>query len=83
MPLIPGLKRQREADLGVQGQLGPHSEFQDSQGCHTEKPCLKRKQTSAVTRETKVISDFSAVSSVTSLLGCEMVVFLVFLTFKT
>jgi hypothetical protein len=41
VPLIPGLKRQREADLGVQGQLGPHSEFQDSQGCHTEKPCFK------------------------------------------
>jgi len=38
MLLIPALGRQRQAD-----QLGPQSEFQDSQGC-TEKPCLKQKQ---------------------------------------
>jgi hypothetical protein len=27
--------------LGVLGQLGLQREFQDSQGCYTEKPCLE------------------------------------------
>jgi hypothetical protein len=35
-PLIPALRRQRQADFWVQGQPGPQSEFQDSQG-YTEK----------------------------------------------
>ena len=39
MPLIPALRRQRQADLGVQGQPGLQSEFQG----YTEKPCLKNK----------------------------------------
>jgi hypothetical protein len=41
MPLIPALRKQRQADrsLGVQGQSGLHSELQDSQSyrmtaCH-------------------------------------------------
>jgi hypothetical protein len=38
-PLIPALRRQRQADFWVRGQPGLHSEFQDSQG-YTEKPCL-------------------------------------------
>jgi hypothetical protein len=55
MPLIPVLRRKRqarrggacnpstwEAEAGVQGQPGLQSEFQDSQG-YTEKPCLKNK----------------------------------------
>jgi hypothetical protein len=29
-PLIHALRRQRQTDLRVWGQLGPHSEFQDS-----------------------------------------------------
>jgi hypothetical protein len=40
-PLIPALRRQRQADFWVQGQPGLQSEFQDSQG-YTEKPCLKK-----------------------------------------
>jgi hypothetical protein len=41
-PLIPALRRQRQADFWVQGQPGLQSEFQDSQG-YTEKPCFKKK----------------------------------------
>jgi hypothetical protein len=41
MPLIPALRRQRQADLCVQNQSGLQSEFQDSQG-YTEKPCLEK-----------------------------------------
>ena len=40
-PLIPALRRQRQADFWVSGQPGLQSEFQDSQG-YTEKPCLKK-----------------------------------------
>jgi hypothetical protein len=40
-PLIPALRRQRQADFWVRGQPGLQSEFQDSQG-YTEKPCLKK-----------------------------------------
>jgi hypothetical protein len=44
-PLIPALRRQRQANFWVRGQPGLQSEFQDSQG-YTEKPCLeKNKQT--------------------------------------
>jgi hypothetical protein len=43
MPLIPALRRQRQADFRVQGQPGLQSEFQDSQG-YTEKPCLGKKK---------------------------------------
>jgi hypothetical protein len=43
IPLIPALKRQRQADIWVRGQPGLQSEFQDSQG-YTEKPYLKKKQ---------------------------------------
>ena len=43
-PLIPALRRQRQADFWVWGQPGLQSEFQDSQG-YTEKPCLKKKKT--------------------------------------
>ena len=43
MPLIPALRRQRQVDFWVQGQPGPQSEFQDSQG-YTEKPCLEKKK---------------------------------------
>jgi hypothetical protein len=42
MPLIPALRRQRQADLRVQGQPGLQREFWDSQG-YTEKPSLKTK----------------------------------------
>ena len=41
MPLIPALRRQRQADFWVRGQPGLQSEFQDSQG-YTEKPCLEK-----------------------------------------
>ena len=43
-PLIPVLRRQRQADLWVQGQPDLQSVFQDSQG-YTEKSCLENKQT--------------------------------------
>jgi hypothetical protein len=39
-PLIPALGRQRQGDLGVQGQPGLQNKFQDRQD-YTEKPCLK------------------------------------------
>ena len=42
-PLIPALRRQRQADFWVQGQSGLQSEFQDSQG-YIEKPCLKNQK---------------------------------------
>ena len=41
-PLIPALRRQRQADFWVPGQPASQSEFQDSQG-YTEKPCLEKK----------------------------------------
>jgi 1,2-phenylacetyl-CoA epoxidase PaaB subunit len=41
MPLIPVLRRQRQADFWVQGQSGLQSEFQDSQN-YTEKLCLEK-----------------------------------------
>ena len=41
--LIPGLQRQRQADLWVRGQPGLKSEFQDSQ-CYKEKHCLWKKK---------------------------------------
>jgi hypothetical protein len=40
-PLIPALRRQRQADFWVRGQSGLQSEFQDSQG-DTEKLCLQK-----------------------------------------
>jgi hypothetical protein len=40
-PLIPALRRQRQANVWVRGQPGLQSEFQDSQS-YTEKPCLKK-----------------------------------------
>jgi hypothetical protein len=40
-PLIPALRRQRQADFRVRGQPGLQSEFQDSQS-YTEKPCLEK-----------------------------------------
>jgi hypothetical protein len=42
-PLIPTLRRQRQADYWVRGQPGLQSESQDSQG-YTEKPCLGKKK---------------------------------------
>ena len=43
-PVIPTLRRQRQADLRVRGQPGLQSGFQDSQG-YIKKPCLgKTKQ---------------------------------------
>jgi hypothetical protein len=41
MPLIPAFRIIHQADLWVRGQLGLHSEFQNSQG-YTEKLLLKR-----------------------------------------
>jgi hypothetical protein len=41
MPLIPALRRQRQADFWVRGQPSLQSEFQDSHG-YTEKPCLEK-----------------------------------------
>jgi hypothetical protein len=40
-PLIPALRRQRQADFWVQDQLGLQCEFQDRQG-YTDKPCLEK-----------------------------------------
>jgi hypothetical protein len=42
-PLIPSLRRQRQADFWVRGQPGLQSEFQDSQD-YTEKPCLEKQK---------------------------------------
>jgi hypothetical protein len=41
-PLIPALRRWRQADLWARGQPGLQSKFQNSQG-YTEKPCHKNK----------------------------------------
>jgi hypothetical protein len=41
IPLIPALRRQRQADFWVRGQPGLQSEFQDSQD-YTEIPCLEK-----------------------------------------
>jgi hypothetical protein len=43
IPLIPELRRQKQADFRVQGQPFLQSEFQDSQG-YIEKSCLKKKK---------------------------------------
>jgi hypothetical protein len=40
-PLIPALGRQRQADLGVPGQPGLQSKFQDRQD-YSEKLCLEK-----------------------------------------
>jgi hypothetical protein len=40
-PLIPALRRQRQANLEFEASLVYRVEFQDSQG-YTEKPCLKK-----------------------------------------
>jgi hypothetical protein len=40
-PLISALRRQKQADFWVRGQLSLQSKFQGSQG-YTEKPCLKK-----------------------------------------
>jgi hypothetical protein len=57
MPLILALGRQRQADLGVHGQLPLQSEFQDSQG-YTEKPCLKKK-IQKIKKKLKTVFPFS------------------------
>ena len=46
MPLIPTSTPEAEAggSLGVQGQPGLQSKFQDSQGCYSEKSCVKQQQ---------------------------------------
>jgi hypothetical protein len=51
LPLIPTLRRQRQADFCVRGQPGLQSEFQDSLG-YTEKSCLEKtnKQTKTKTK---------------------------------
>jgi hypothetical protein len=51
MPLIPALRRQRQADFWVQGKPGLQSEFQASQG-DTEKPCLRKKQNKQTNKQT-------------------------------
>jgi len=48
MPLIPELRRQRQADFWVQGQPGLQREFQDRQG-YTEKPCLEKQNKTKTT----------------------------------
>jgi hypothetical protein len=40
-PLIPALRRQRQADFRVRGQPGLQSEFHDNQD-YTERPCLEK-----------------------------------------
>jgi hypothetical protein len=50
MPLIPALRRQRQADFWVRGQPGLQSEFQDSQD-YTEKPRLEKKMRWSAYRE--------------------------------
>lgn len=40
-PLIPALKRQKQADFWVQGHPGLQIEFHGSHS-YTEKPCLKK-----------------------------------------
>jgi len=52
MPLISALGRQRQADLslGVQGQPGLQSEFQDSHS-YMEKPCLENKNNKTKTNQ--------------------------------
>ena len=53
MPLIPPLRRQRQADFWDHGQPGLQSEFLDSQG-YKEKPCLKKtKQNKTKNKQTK------------------------------
>jgi hypothetical protein len=52
MPLIPALRRQRQADFWVRGQPGLQTEFQDSQG-YTEKPCLENKTSKQANKQTK------------------------------
>ena len=57
MPLIPALRRQRQADFWIGGQPGLQSEFQDSPG-YTEKPCLE-KQTNRQTNQAKSNPNFT------------------------
>ena len=54
-PLIPVLRRQRQADFWVRGQPTPQSEFQDSHG-FTEKPCLKKNHKITTTTTTTTIT---------------------------
>jgi hypothetical protein len=51
-PLIPALRRQRQADFSVRGQPGLQSEFQDSQG-YTEKHCLEKQNKNKQTKNKK------------------------------
>jgi hypothetical protein len=44
-PLIPALRRQRQADLWVWGQPGLQSEFQPSQGCVTQRNTVSSQKT--------------------------------------
>lgn len=45
MTLTPALRKQRQAGFfWGQGQPGPQREFQNSQGCYSEKPCLGGKK---------------------------------------
>jgi hypothetical protein len=51
-PLIPALRKQRQADFCIRGQPGLQSEFQDSQG-YTEKPCLKKTKQNKTKKQSK------------------------------
>ena len=51
-PVIPALRRQRQADFRVRGQPDLQSEFQDSQG-YTEKPCLKKTKQNKTNKQQK------------------------------
>ena len=51
-PLIPALGKQRQADLcEFKASPGLQSEFQDSQGCYTEKLCLEKTKTNKQQRK--------------------------------
>jgi hypothetical protein len=56
-PLVPALRRQRQADFWVQGQPGLQSEFQDSQG-YTEKLCLGKTKKKKKKKKESVCSVF-------------------------
>jgi hypothetical protein len=66
-PLIPALRRQRQADFWVWGQPGLQSEFQDSQG-YTEKPCLEKQNKQ--TNKKEVIERGWRLGSVAKSTGC-------------
>ena len=57
-PLIPGLRRQRQADSWVRVQPGLQSEFQDSQG-YTEKHCLKKTKTKNKQTNKTILCNFT------------------------